>query len=179
VRVTPEFPGVGNDFERLYFRARPIPTTFLPRRDQPRLKWLPVHGSDGEGGWYFREPELDGSPEVFRLALEHGTANHCGYRAKDWLIGMNRSSLGLSRASGSPDVILAGRPCTASAGLSLVRSTTTGSERSRPLAASGAGAHAVLRRGIRGKSWSINLDRPRPHAQRRLDCQGDTRLSFD
>src|SRR5439155_481140 len=56
VRVTPEFSwGLGNDFDAgLYFpSATDSHGHFYLAGIKPRLKWLPVHGSEEEGGWYF------------------------------------------------------------------------------------------------------------------------------
>src|SRR2546427_9589007 len=94
VRVTPEFSwGLGNDFDAgLYFPS----TTdshghFYLAGIKPRLKWLPVHGSEEEGGWYFgANLELDRLTKKFSDSPWSTELRIIGgYRAKDWLIGMN------------------------------------------------------------------------------------------
>jgi hypothetical protein len=114
VRLTPEFSwGLGNNFEAgLYF-----PSAFDSHGNwylagiKPRLKWLPVHGSEEEGGWYFgANVEIDRLTKKFSdspLSTELRIIG--GYRAKDWLIGMNPIlDWGLSKGyHGSPEVILA------------------------------------------------------------------------
>ena len=114
VRVTPEFSwGLGNDFDAgLYFpSATDSHGHFYLAGIKPRLKWLPVHGSEEEGGWYFgANLELDRLTKKFSDSPWSTELRIIGgYRAKDWLIGMNPIlDWGLSRGyRGSPDVVLA------------------------------------------------------------------------
>lgn len=114
VRVTPEFSwGLGGNFEAgLYFPgAFDSDGHFYPGGIKARLKWLPVHGNEEEGGWY-----LGANVELSRLTKEFSDSPLStelriigGYRAKDWLIGMNPIlDWGLSEGyRGSPEVILA------------------------------------------------------------------------
>jgi hypothetical protein len=114
VRITPEFSwGLGNNLESGLY----IPTTtdgdgnFYLGGLKVRLKWLPVHGDKEEGGWY-----LGGNIELDRLTKKFSDSPWStelrvmlGYRAKDWLIGMNPIlDWGLSKGHrGSPETIIA------------------------------------------------------------------------
>jgi hypothetical protein len=94
LRITPEFSwGLGHDLEAgLYF-----PMALASNGDgylggiKPRLKWLPVHGSEEEGGWY-----AGANWELSRLTKKFSDAPlstelrvMLGYRSRDWLIGVN------------------------------------------------------------------------------------------
>jgi len=76
-----------------------------------RLKWLPVHGDKEEGGWYFgANIELDRLTKKFSDSPWSTELRVMGgYRAKDWLIGMNPIlDWGLTKGyRGSPEVVLA------------------------------------------------------------------------
>jgi len=113
-RITPEFSwGLGSDFEAgLYFPgAFDSDGHFYLGGIKPRLKWLPVHGTEEQGGWYF-----GANIELARLTRKFSEAPLStelrvigGYRARGWLIGMNPIfDWGLSKGyRGSPDVTLA------------------------------------------------------------------------
>lgn len=94
-RITPEFSlGLGHDLEAGLY----VPAAFDARGDlyggglKLRMKWLPVHGGEGEGGWYFgANQELSNLTRKFsesHLSTELRVIG--GYRAKDWLIGVNQ-----------------------------------------------------------------------------------------
>jgi hypothetical protein len=113
-RITPEFSwGLGNNFESgLYFpSAVDVHGNLYVSGVKARLKWLPVHGGEGEGGWYFgANSEISDLSQKYsesRLSAELRVIG--GYRAKDWLIGMNPIfEWGLSPDQrGSPEVTLA------------------------------------------------------------------------
>lgn len=113
-RITPEFSwGLGNNFESgLYFPgAVDVRGNIYLTGIKARLKWLPVHGGEGEGGWYFgANSELSDLSRKYsesRLSTELRVIG--GYRAKEWLIGMNPIfDWSLSPGHrGSPDLTLA------------------------------------------------------------------------
>jgi hypothetical protein len=113
-RITPEFSlGLGHNLEAGLY----VPAAFDARGDlyggglKLRLKWLPVHGSEEVGGWYF-----GANQEVSNLTTKFSDAHLStelrvigGYRAKDWLIGVN-PVLGWGLSSGfrgSPEASIA------------------------------------------------------------------------
>jgi hypothetical protein len=75
------------------------------------VKWLPVHGPEGEGGWYFGiNNELSRLTRKFSESpLSDEVRIIGGYRGKSWLIGMNPIlDWALSpEYRGSPEVTLA------------------------------------------------------------------------
>jgi len=113
-RITPEFSwGLGNDLEAgLYLpSATGADGNWYLGGIKPRLKWLPVHGGGEEGGGYFGlNGEFSSLSRKFsdsRLSSELRVI--LGYRAKDWLIGVNPMfGWGLSPGHrGSPEFTLA------------------------------------------------------------------------
>ncbi len=114
VRITPEFSwGLGHDLDwGLY-----LPTTtdaqghFHPGGAKLRAKWLPVHGAEGRGGWYFGiNNELSNLTKAFSDSRWNDEVRVIGgYRGPGWLIGVNPIfEWGLSPGfRGSPDVTLA------------------------------------------------------------------------
>src|SRR5258708_2015168 len=92
VRITPEFSwGLGNDFDwGLY-----LPTTsdaqghFHPGGAKLRAKWLPVHGAEGRGGWYFGiNNELSDLTRSFSDSRWNDEVRIIGgHRRPDWLVG--------------------------------------------------------------------------------------------
>jgi hypothetical protein len=113
-RITPEFSlGLGRDFEAGLY----LPAAIDSHGDiyggglKLRLKWLPLHGSEEEGGWYLgANQELSNLSKKFsdsRLSTELRVIG--GYRARDWLIGVNPIfDWGLSpEHRGSPETTLA------------------------------------------------------------------------
>lgn len=113
-RITPEFSwGLGNDFDwGLY-----LPTAadghgnFYLGGTKLRIKWLPVHGREGEGGWYFGiNNELSDLTKKFSESPWSDEVRIIGgYRGRGWLIGANPIlEWALSPGfRGSPDVALA------------------------------------------------------------------------
>ncbi len=114
LRITPEWSrGLGGNLEAgLYLpMATDANGALYLGGIKPRLKWLPVHGSEEEGGWYF-----GANAEVSRVTRKFSESPLStelrvigGYRARDWLIGVNPIlDWGLSPGHrGSPDVTLA------------------------------------------------------------------------
>ncbi|MGC2520207.1 MAG: hypothetical protein WA373_14010 [Burkholderiales bacterium] len=114
LRITPEFSrGLGGNLEAgLYLpMATDADGQLYLGGAKARLKWLPVHGSEEEGGWYF-----GANTEVSRVTRKFSESPLSaelrvigGYRARDWLIGMNPIfGWGLSPGHrGSPDFTLA------------------------------------------------------------------------
>jgi hypothetical protein len=113
-RITPEFSlGLGHALEAGLY----LPTAFDANGDlyggglKLRLKWLPVHGSDEQGGWYFgANQELSNLTKKFsdsHLSTELRVIG--GYRDKEWLIGVNPVlGWGLSPGfRGSPEATMA------------------------------------------------------------------------
>jgi hypothetical protein len=110
-RITPEFSrGLGNNLEAgLYFpSAVDAHGNFYLAGIKLRLKWLPVRGGEREGGWYF-----GANSEISDLSRKYSESRAStelrvigGYRAKEWLIGMNPIfDWGLSPGHrGSPEV---------------------------------------------------------------------------
>ena len=113
-RITPEFSwGLGNDVDwGLY-----LPTAadghgnFYLGGAKLRVKWLPVHGRQGEGGWYFGvNNELSDLDKKFSESQWNDEVRVIGgYRGRGWLIGVNPIfEWALSPGfRGSPDVTLA------------------------------------------------------------------------
>ena len=114
VRITPEFSwGLGNDLDwGLY-----LPTTtdsdwhYHLGGAKLRVKWLPVHGAEGQGGWYFGiNNELSSLTKAFSDSRWNDEVRLIGgYRGAGWLVGVNPIvGWGLSPGfRGSPDVTLA------------------------------------------------------------------------
>ena len=114
VRITPEFSwGLGNDFDwGLYLpTATDAQGHFHPGGAKLRAKWLPVHGAEGRGGWYFGiNNELSDLTKAFSDSRWNDEVRVIGgYRGPDWLIGLNPIfEWGLSPGfRGSPEVTLA------------------------------------------------------------------------
>ena len=113
-RITPEFSwGLGNDFDwGLY-----LPTATDAQGDyhlggaKLRAKWLPVHGAEGKGGWYFGiNNELSDLTKAFSDSRWNDEVRVIGgYRGAGWLIGLNPIfEWGLSPGfRGSPELTLA------------------------------------------------------------------------
>lgn len=76
-----------------------------------RLKWLPIHGDDGESGWF-----AGANGELSRLARRYSESRDSfelrtigGYRAESWLIAVNPVfgwNLSPGYRSGTPDLAL-------------------------------------------------------------------------
>lgn len=114
IRITPEFSwGLGHDFDwGLYLpTATDAQRTFHPGGAKLRVKWLPVRGAEGRGGWYFGiNNELSDLTKAFSDSRWNDEVRVIGgYRGPDWLIGVNPIfEWGLSPGfRGSPDVTLA------------------------------------------------------------------------
>jgi hypothetical protein len=113
-RITPEFSwGLGHDMDwGLYFpSAIDKDGNWYLAGIKPRFKWMPVHGSEEEGGWY-----AGANIEISRLTKKFSDSPWSaelrlitGYRAPDWLLGVNAiPEWGLSKGfRGSPDFELA------------------------------------------------------------------------
>jgi hypothetical protein len=113
-RITPEFSwGLGHDMDwGLYFpSAIDKDGNVYLGGIKPRFKWMPVHGSEEQGGWY-----AGANIELSRLTKKFSESPLTtelrligGYRAPDWLIGVNPIfEWNLSKGyRGSPDVELA------------------------------------------------------------------------
>lgn len=113
-RVTPEFSwGLGNGFDwGLYLpAAADSHGDFHAGGGKLRVKWLPVRGREGEGGWYFgMNNELSNLNKVFSDSRWNDEVRIIGgYRGRDWLVGVNPIlEWALSPGfRGSPDVTLA------------------------------------------------------------------------
>ena len=94
VRITPEFSwGLGNDFDwGLYLpTATDADGDFHAGGAKLRVKWLPVHGREGEGGWYFGiNNELSDVNKSFSESRWNDEVRVIGgYRGRGWLIGVN------------------------------------------------------------------------------------------
>ena len=114
VRITPEFSwGLGHDFDwGLYLpTATDSDWHYHLGGAKLRVKWLPVRGAEGRGGWYFGiNNELSDLTRTFSDSRWNDEVRVIGgYRGRDWLVGMNPIfSWGLSPGfRGSPDVTLA------------------------------------------------------------------------
>ena len=114
VRITPEFSwGLGNDLDwGLYLpTATDAQWHYHWGGVKLRTKWLPLHGVEGKGGWYFGiNNELSNLTKAFSDSRWNDEVRVIGgYRGPDWLIGVNPIlEWGLSPGfRGSPDVILA------------------------------------------------------------------------
>jgi hypothetical protein len=113
-RLTPEFSyGLTRTWEAGLY----VPTNFDSAGRgslagaKLRLKWLPIHGDEGEGGWFFgANTELSRLQQKFsesRDSLELRTIG--GYRAAQWLIAVNPVfgwNLSPGFRSGTPDFSL-------------------------------------------------------------------------
>jgi hypothetical protein len=93
-RITPEFSwGLGHDLDwGLYLpSATDGHGNWYLGGAKLRVKWLPVHGPEGEGGWYFGvNNELSRLTRKFSESpLSDEVRIMGGYRGKDWLIGVN------------------------------------------------------------------------------------------
>jgi hypothetical protein len=113
-RITPEFSwGLGNDMDwGLYLpTATDGQGNFHPGGAKLRVKWLPVHGRGGEGGWYFGiNNELSDLTKKFSESPWSDEVRVIGgYRGHGWLVGVNPIfDWALSPGfRGSPDVTLA------------------------------------------------------------------------
>jgi hypothetical protein len=113
-RITPEFSwGLGHDFDWGLYLPTAIESdgTFHPGGAKLRLKWLPVHGAEGKGGWYLGiNNELSGLSKAFSDSRWSDEVRFIGgYRGEGWLVGVNPIlEWGLSPGfRGSPDVTLA------------------------------------------------------------------------
>jgi hypothetical protein len=113
-RITPEFSwGLGHDFDwGLYLpTATESDGTFHWGGAKLRVKWLPVHGAEAQGGWYFGiNNELSSLTKAFSESRWNDEVRFIGgYRGERWLIGVNPIlEWGLSPGfRGSPDVTLA------------------------------------------------------------------------
>ncbi|HEY6239983.1 MAG TPA: hypothetical protein VIW78_04025 [Burkholderiales bacterium] len=114
VRITPEFSwGLGHDFDwGLYLpTATDSQGNFYFGGAKLRVKWLPVHGAEGQGGWYLGiNNELSDVTKTFSDSRWNDEVRVIGgYRGRDWLIGMNPIfGWALSPGfRGSPEVTLA------------------------------------------------------------------------
>lgn len=165
-RITPEFSwGLGNDMDwGLYFpSAIDKDGNWYLAGIKPRFKWMPVHGSEEEGGWY-----AGANIELSRLTKKFSESPLstelrliAGYRARDWLIGVNPIlDWNLSKGyRGSPEVELAWKavhrvagPLTMGLeyynGLGTLRDRLPGPEQERTL---------YLVAEYEAKSWSLNF----------------------
>jgi hypothetical protein len=165
-RITPEFSwGLGHDMDwGLYFpSAIDKDGNWYLGGVKPRIKWMPVHGSEEEGGWY-----AGANIELSRLTKKFAESPLTtelrligGYRAHDWLIGVNPIfEWNLSKGyRGSPDVELAWKavhrvagPLTMGLeyynGLGTLRDRLPGAEQDRTL---------YLVAEVESKSWSLNF----------------------
>jgi hypothetical protein len=113
-RITPEFSwGLGHDFDwGLYLpTATDSEGHFYLGGAKLRVKWLPVRGAQGRGGWYFGiNNELSALTKTYSESRWSDEVRVIvGYRGPDWLIGLNPIfEWGLSPGfRGSPDVTLA------------------------------------------------------------------------
>ncbi len=93
-RITPEFSwGLGNDLDwGLYLpSATDGHGNWYLGGAKLRVKWLPVHGPEGEGGWYFGiNNELSRLTRKFSESpLSDEVRVMGGYRGRSWLIGVN------------------------------------------------------------------------------------------
>jgi hypothetical protein len=94
LRITPEFSwGLGHDLDwGLY-----VPTTtdsdwfYYAGGAKVRVKWMPVRGPQGQGGWYLGvNNELSNLTKTFSDSRWSDEVRFIGgYRGKDWLIGVN------------------------------------------------------------------------------------------
>lgn len=113
-RITPEFSwGLGHDMDwGLYLpTATDGDGNLYLGGAKVRVKWLPVHGREGEGGWYFGiNNELSDLTKKFSESQWSDEVRFIGgYRGRGWLVGVNPIfDWALSPGfRGSPDVTLA------------------------------------------------------------------------
>jgi len=94
LRITPEFSfGLGHDFDWGFY----IPTAtdsdwnYYLGGAKLRVKWMPVRGAEGKGGWYFGiNNELSNLRKTFSESKWSDEVRFIGgYRGEGWLIGVN------------------------------------------------------------------------------------------
>ena len=114
VRITPEFSwGLGHDLDCGLYLPTATDSDWHTHLGgaKLRVKWLPVHGAEGKGGWYLGiNNELSKLTKAFSDSRWNDEVRLIGgYRGPDWLIGVNPIlEWGLSPGfRGSPDVTLA------------------------------------------------------------------------
>lgn len=114
LRMTPEFSwGLGHDFDWGFY----LPTAADSDGHaywggaKLRVKWLPLRGAEGRGGWYFGiNNEISNLTKAYSDSRWNDEVRVMGgYRGAGWLIGVNPIfEWGLSPGfRGSPDVTLA------------------------------------------------------------------------
>ena len=114
LRITPEFSwGLGHDLDWGFY----LPTAtdsdghFHAGGAKLRLKWLPLHGAEGSGGWYAGiNNEVSNLTKAFSDSRWNDEVRViAGYRGNGWLVGVNPIfEWALSSGfRGSPDVTLA------------------------------------------------------------------------
>jgi hypothetical protein len=166
LRITPELSwGLGNDMDwGLYFpSAIDKDGNWYLGGGKLRFKWMPVHGSEEEGGWY-----AGANIELSRLTRKFSESPWstelrliAGYRARDWLVGVNPIfEWALSKGyRGSPDVELAWKAVRRVAGplmLGVEYYNGLGTLRERlPRAEQDRTLYLVTE--YESKSWSLNF----------------------
>lgn len=166
LRITPEFSfGLGHDFDWGFY----IPTAtdsdwhYYLGGAKLRVKWMPVRGEEGRGGWYFGiNNELSNLTETFSESRWSDEVRVIGgYRGAGWLIGVNPIfGWGLSPGfRGSPEFTLAWKAMLEVGGgfaLGAEYYSETGTLSNRlPHEEQNNVLYAVL--DLERKSWSLNF----------------------